>query len=146
MTFSGPGIKLFLIYGPDGQWTDDYEQVTTFSWVKTPVSIHGPGVRVLKRLGHIMLMANPQVPIFAKQNIRTAPWAFLGAMILGLATCYFGFAPRSYLFACSGLAVVWFALLVFSWRRRSDELRILSLLFVASSGMFWEFFIEQIEG
>jgi hypothetical protein len=75
-------------------------------------------------------MANPQVPIYASQYIRIAPWVLLGAVILGLATCYFGFAPSSYLFACIGLAVVWFGLLVFSWRRRSDELRILSLLFI----------------
>jgi hypothetical protein len=75
-------------------------------------------------------MANPQVPIYARQTIRTAPWVLLGAMILGLATCHFGLAPSSYLFACIGLAVVWFGLLVLSWRRRSDGLRILSLLFI----------------
>jgi hypothetical protein len=46
--FSGPGIKLFSIYESVGHWTVDYEQVTIFPWVKTPVSIYGPGVRVLR--------------------------------------------------------------------------------------------------
>jgi hypothetical protein len=75
-------------------------------------------------------MANPQTSIIAKQTICMAPWFFLGAVILGLATCCFGFAPLSYLFASFGLAVVWFALLVFSWRKRSDALRLLSLVFI----------------
>jgi len=45
----GPGQKIFSIYGPVGHWTVAYEQVTTFSWVKLPVSIYEPGVCILTR-------------------------------------------------------------------------------------------------
>ena len=74
-------------------------------------------------------MDNSPEMIRARQTLRLSPWSFGGAVLFGTATCFYGFAPVSYLLMCVGLAVAWYFLIALSWRRRSEFLRVFSLVF-----------------
>jgi hypothetical protein len=86
-------------------------------------------------------MTDYEAIVHAKRTIRISRWTLLAAVIFGLITCFFGFSRFPYLLACAAAGIVWFALIVLSWRRRSDWLRLLSLMFVIfSQQMAWHWF------
>jgi len=89
----------------------------------------------------------------ARRTIRISPWMLFASLIFGLITCFFGFPRLPYLLACAAAGMVWFALIVLSWRRRSDSLRILALMFVIfSQQLAWHLlagnrqFVEILQG
>lgn len=81
-------------------------------------------------LGHIERMSDSQTAAIARQTVRISPWVLCGAVLVGLITRFYGFAPIPYLLACVGLAVAWFGLVALAWRRRSDWLRLVALLLI----------------
>jgi len=74
-------------------------------------------------------MLDSQTVGIARHAVRISPWFFCGAVLVGLITCFYGFAPTSYLLTCVGLAIAWFGLVALAFRRRSEWLRLVALMF-----------------
>lgn len=93
------GIKFVSIYEPVGNWTLDYEQATTFSWVKTPVSIYEPGGRILTsrhrmRLTIILVVALAASSCASRQRASSASSGVAGpALAQQLAETYLAHLP-----------------------------------------------------
>lgn len=105
---------------------------------------HKPQFRLVtaqEALDNTECMASLQTTFIARQTIRKSPWILCGAVLGVVGSCSYGLAPHSYLLGCVGVAIIWSAMLVLSWRRRSEWLGLSSLIFfIFGQQIFWHRF------
>ena len=63
--------------------------------------------------GLLKRMADSRTATRARQEFRYSKWTFCGAVVLALFTCFYGLAPRTYLFASAGVGIIAFGIHVF---------------------------------